>query len=107
LKLAGEIGRTGGAGASRQRREHDQAFKALGSDVHAAVAALLKGGVKRRTEAEKHDSASRTAGSELDWNATARRAHTPLEQFTIRLFPDNSRVVLVVRTFHFATVISF
>jgi hypothetical protein len=32
----------------------------LGCDVHAAVTALLKAGVKRRTE-EQHDTASRMA----------------------------------------------
>ena len=37
-------------------------LKTLGCDVHAAVTALLKAGVKRRTEAEKHDNAPRMAG---------------------------------------------
>jgi hypothetical protein len=62
LKLTGEIGRVDGAGARRPRREHHRALKTLGCDVHAAVTALLKAGVKRRTEAEKHDNAPQMSG---------------------------------------------
>ena len=62
LKLAAEIGRTDGAGARRRRREHHRAPGTLGRDGHAAVTALLKAGVKQKTEAEKHDNAPRKAG---------------------------------------------
>jgi hypothetical protein len=62
LKLASEIGRTDGGGARRRRREHHRAHSTLGCDVRAAVTALLKAGVKRRTEAEKHVNAPRIAG---------------------------------------------
>jgi hypothetical protein len=52
LKLARQIGRTGGEGAKRRRREHHRALKTLTGDVHAAFTALLKAGAKRRTEEE-------------------------------------------------------
>jgi hypothetical protein len=65
LKLAQEIGGTGGAGATRPGREHHYAPKTLGCDVHAAFTALLRAGVTRSIEAGKHDSGPRIAGTDV------------------------------------------
>jgi hypothetical protein len=68
------------------RREHHRALNTLSCDVHAAFTALLKAGVTRRREVEKHGSAQRIASPGLHPNDPALRAHTLLEQFAIRLF---------------------
>jgi hypothetical protein len=60
-KPAEEIGRTDGVGARRRRREHLQALRTPGRDVHATGTARIKAGDKRRTEAENHDNARRIA----------------------------------------------
>jgi hypothetical protein len=80
-------------------REHHRAPSTLGCDVHAAFTALLKAGVTRRTEAEKHDSAPRMAGPGLHLNDQALRAHILLEQFVIRLFPAQFAHFVVVWPF--------
>jgi hypothetical protein len=87
VKLADASGRTDGAGARRRRREHLQALRTPGRDVHATGTARMKTGDKRRTEAEKHDNAPRIAGTGSHQNDRALRAHTVLEQFAIRLIP--------------------
>jgi hypothetical protein len=89
LKLAGEIGRTGGAGARRRRREHHRALKTLGGGIHAAFTALLKAGVVRKTEAGKHDSPPRIARGRIASESTELSAHTLLEQIAIRRIPAN------------------
>jgi hypothetical protein len=89
------------------RREHHRAPNTPRCGVHAAFTALLKAGVKRRTEVEKHDSAPRIAGPGLHPSDQALRAHTLLEQSAIRRFPEQIAHLLVVRAFHFARVLSF
>jgi hypothetical protein len=59
VKLADEIGWTDGVGARRRRREHHQALRTPGCDVHATGTALLKAGDKRRAGIEEHDNAPR------------------------------------------------
>lgn len=76
LKLTGEIGRTDGAGARRPGREHHGALKTLGCDVHAAVTALLKAGVKRRTEAGTHGSCTADGPSRIHPKDRVLRACT-------------------------------
>jgi hypothetical protein len=63
VKLADEIGRTDGVGARRRRREHLQALRTPGRDVHATCTALMKAGDMRKTEVGKHDNAPRIAGT--------------------------------------------
>jgi hypothetical protein len=53
--LADEIGWTDGVGAKRRRREHHQALRTPGCDVHDTGTALLKAGDKRRARIEEHD----------------------------------------------------
>jgi hypothetical protein len=106
-KPADEIGRTDGVGARRRRREHLQALRTPGRDVHATGTARIKAGDKRRTEAENHDNAPRIArtGSHpirpsLPRSHWLRATCDPLDSGVI---PRISRRY----AFHFARVISF
>jgi hypothetical protein len=51
---ADEIGRTDGVRPRRRRREHHQALRMPGHDVHASGTALMKADDKRGTKAEEH-----------------------------------------------------
>jgi hypothetical protein len=90
LKLAGE-GRTGGAGARRRRHDHHRALRRW-TGVHAAVTALLKAGVTRRTEAEKHNNAPRSAslGFEIPHSPRSRSLRAIRDPSTSRLIFDVS-----------------
>jgi hypothetical protein len=76
VKLADAIGRTDRVGASRRRREHLQALRTPGGDVHATVTALMKSCDKRRTAAEKHGNEPRVAGHRITSEMTQLSALT-------------------------------